>query len=157
MTFTVLLLNIFSFFCNCQKNSSGIKKARCVFEGNANSPVISVYFEVSGMWRPFRSRSTKENQFQKVQKQKSVFLQIMKIRSLWNDSWPVDAFHHDEDLLPGPVGPGLSRADGFFKHLLQTEHVWFKHTDRRNILQWSNCSKLKANRTYSSNFHPFTK
>lgn len=30
---------------------------------------------------------------------------------LYNDSWPIDAFYHDEDLLPGPVGPWLSRAN----------------------------------------------
>lgn len=33
---------------------------------------------------------------------------------LCGDLWPIDAFHHDEDLSPGSVGPGLPTAYSLF-------------------------------------------
>ena len=36
---------------------------------------------------------------------------------------PVDALHHDEKLLPGPVGPGLAVNDGIPQELLKAHHV----------------------------------
>lgn len=60
---------------------------------------------------------------------------------LYNDCWPIDAFHHDEDLPPGPVGPWLPWANRLSEHLFQTLHVWHTGEWKREI-EWKSRQEL---------------